>query len=175
MKASKFKWLADMEGDWLCINLPLPQIKEELSRLNSTKTYEVTIKESKKKRSLNANAYLWVLIDKLSAVVGVPPEDVYRQFIPDVGGNCQVIPIEEDLVDEFCEMWCKGHIGRIAEDWGACRNTPGYHNVRVYKGSSDYDTEQMSRIIQLAVDACKEYNIETMTPNEIARMVDLWR
>lgn len=159
----------------MCINLPLAKIKETLSRLLSTKNYEVSIKEAKKKRSLAANAYFWTLVDKLSAKVGVPPKDIYRQFIPDVGGNCLVVPIEEESVEEFCELWCKGHIGRIAEDWGPCRNTPGYHNVRIYKSSSDYNTEQMSRLIQLAVDECRQYGIETMTPNEIARMVDLWR
>lgn len=174
MRASKFKWLADMEGDWLCIKLPLPLIKETLSRLNNTKEYEISIKKAKKARSLNANAYLWVLLDKLSAAVGIPATEIYRNLIPDVGGNCQIIPIEEDLVEEFCEQWCEGHIGRIAEDFGACKNTPGYRYVRVYKGSSDYDTQQMSRLLQLVTDECREFGVEYLTPNELARMVDRW-
>jgi hypothetical protein len=164
-----------MEGDWLCINLPLHEIKQTLARLNSTKQYEVEIKQSRKRRSLNANAYFWTLVGKLSAKVGIPPDEIYRNLIPEVGDNYQIIPIEEDSVEEFCRLWCEDHIGRIAEDFGACRNTPGYRYVRVYKGSSDYDTAQMSRLIQLAVDECREFGIETLTPNEIARMVDLWQ
>ena len=37
-------------------------------------------------------------------------------------------------------------------------------------GSSDYDTAQMSRLIEIIVEECKTQGIETLTPEELARM-----
>ena len=51
---------------------------------------------------------------------------------------------------------------------------PGCVNVILYYGSSTYDTAQMSRLINLAVQDCKEQGIETMTPQELAAMMEGW-
>lgn len=50
----------------------------------------------------------------------------------------------------------------------------GCTNVVLYYGSSTYDTEQMSRLIDIVVQDCKALGIETKTPDEIANMLSLW-
>ena len=50
----------------------------------------------------------------------------------------------------------------------------GCTNVILYYGSSTYNTEQMSRLINLVVEDCKAQGVETMTPDEINRMLSLW-
>jgi hypothetical protein len=62
----------------------------------------------------------------------------------------------------------------MIEDMGPCRNIKGYHNVRSYLSSSDYDTAQMSQLIVLVVADCKENGIETMTPRELDALVSRW-
>ena len=52
---------------------------------------------------------------------------------------------------------------------------PGCTNVILYYGSSSYDTEQMSSLIDLLVDDCKAQGIETATPDELARYKEEWK
>lgn len=50
----------------------------------------------------------------------------------------------------------------------------GCVNVVLYFGSSTYDTAQMSRLIDLCVQDCKQVGIETMTPAELEALVERW-
>ena len=50
----------------------------------------------------------------------------------------------------------------------------GCTNVILYYGSSTYDTAQMSRLINLIVDECKEAGIETVPPQRLQAMMDEW-
>ena len=50
----------------------------------------------------------------------------------------------------------------------------GCTNVILYYGSSEYDTRQMSRLINLIVEDCKIQGIETMTPDELSALLDRW-
>lgn len=62
----------------------------------------------------------------------------------------------------------------MIEDLGLCRNIKGYHNIRSYISSSDYDTAQMSRLIDLVVEDCRENGIETMTPKQLDALKSRW-
>lgn len=134
----------------------------------------ITAKKWRKKRSLDANAYFWVLAGKLAAKLGTTATEVYRQYVYDVGDNFRIVPIETELIADWEKLWCDGHLGRMIEDLGECRRTPGYHNIRCFLGSSDYDTVQMSHLIDLIVQDCREQGIETMTPDEIEIMKARW-
>lgn len=135
---------------------------------------DVTVKKYRKKRSLDANAYFWVLVNRLADKLKIEPEGIYRTYIPDIGGGYEVVPVREDRIDAWEKVWCSGHIGRMIEDMGPCRNIKGYHNIRSYISSSDYDTTQMSQLIELVVADCKENGIETMTPRELDALVSRW-
>ena len=54
-------------------------------------------------------------------------------------------------------------------------NGKEYTHYKVYKGSSEFDTKEMSIFIDGIVEECKNVGIETMTPNEIAKMEALWK
>lgn len=172
MLADGFRWSADSDGEWLSIRAR--GAKQFCESLDPNKKYDVDIKEHREKRSLDANAYCWVLIGKLAAKLRIPPNEVYRQYIRDVGGNYYIIPIKEELVGDWDKQWCDGHDGRITVDMGPCRTAIGYHNVRTYFGSSDYDTAQMSRLIDLIVQDCKSQGIETLTPDKLDAMKVKW-
>lgn len=47
----------------------------------------VEIKKFRRKRSLDANAYAWVLIDKLAAALNMEKVEVYRELIRNIGGR----------------------------------------------------------------------------------------
>lgn len=152
-------------------NLLLPRILDFIASLEEDKDYELTIDKVKQKRSNDANRYFWELVGQLSAKVNIPPEEIYRSFIKDVGGNYEVVPIREDAVDTWVKAWRSKGIGWQCEIIGDSK-LRGYKNVICYFGSSTYDTKQMTRLINLAVDSCKEQGIETMTPSEMALMLE---
>ena len=172
MLADGFRWSADSDGEWLSIRAR--GAKQFCESLDPNKKYDVDIKEHREKRSLDANAYCWVLIGKLAAKLRVPPNDVYRQYIQDIGGNYTIVPVKEDRTDHWERIWCSGHVGRMVKDLGPCRTLDGYHNIMSYIGSSDYDTAQMSRLIDLIVQDCKEHGIETLTPDKLDAMKVKW-
>lgn len=149
----------------------LPRILEFVNTLEEDKNYEITIDKEKKKRSNDANAYYWQLLGQLSAKVNVPPRDIYRTHIQDVGGNYQVFPIRDDAVESWLKIWESRGLGWCAEIIGESK-LRGYTNVICYYGSSVYDTRQMSRLIELLVQDCKQQGIETMTPAELVQLME---
>jgi hypothetical protein len=174
--ADKARWMMDFEGTWVCFRVPSPAIAKEIcENFVVGKVYNLFLKLKTKSRSLDANAYFWVLVGKLAAALRVKPDEIYRQYVPDVGDNFEVVPIKEEHIEDWDRMWCAGHTGRITDDLGECRNIPGYHYIRCYFGQSDYDTAQMSRLIDMVVQDCKAQGIETMTPEELRKLVDEWR
>lgn len=169
------KTLTGQDGFWLCLKAPLNEINQVIQKIKPEKRYSAQIKEVKRKRSLDANAYLWVLIGKLSAALKLPPQEVYRDCIHDIGGNYTVLPIRNDAVDEWCNtIWPGKGLGWITDNLGPSK-IPGYTNIVCYYGSSVYDTKTMARLIDLVVEECKAQNIETLPPDELERMESLWK
>ena len=128
--------------------------------LQPDKQYVAQIK--RKGRSLDANAYAWVLLDKLASHYGIPRNDVYREEIKIIGG----------VSDEFCRKWESKGTGWMAEQGPS--KIPGCVNVTVWYGSSTYDVEQMSRLIDQIVADCREAGIETLTPQELDSLKSRW-
>ena len=169
----KAKWNQDSEGFWLTLHVNSPAQAKQFVSTMEEKTYDADLKIHRNKRSLDANAYFWVLCGKLSAKIGLPPEEIYREYIRDIGDNYQIVPIRNDAVDQWIKAWRAHGIGWICDNLGPSK-IDGYTNIICYYGSSVYDTAQMSRLINLLVEDCKAQGIETKTPDEIQRMVSLW-
>ena len=155
-------------------NLLLPQILDAVANLDADTEYELTIAKPKKAKSNEANAYYWILIGKLSEKIGVPPVDIYKHHIKDVGGNYEVIPIRDDAVDTWQKNWQVKGLGWVCEILGESK-LRGYTNTICFYGSSTYDSRQMSRLIDLCVQDCKAQGIETMTPSEMALMMENYK
>lgn len=169
---------AKMEAGKLIVDIPYQQrgTVMQFLRTKKDKPYDLTIKEHRKKRSLDANALAWSLINKLAVVLRIPPDEVYQGYIPDVGGNFKIIPAKPEEIDAWTNDWCKGHIGRMVEDMGPCRlkDLAGYHNLKMYSGSSDYDVAQMSRLLDLIIQDCRQVGIEVITERERSLLLEEW-
>ena len=161
------------DGGWLLTIRTNENVGRLFDELHDSDV-DVTVKKFRKKRSLDANAYFWVLANRLAEKLRIDANGIYRSYTPDIGGSYEVVPVREDKIDAWEKVWCSGHIGRMIEDMGPCRNIKGYHNVRSYISSSDYDTAQMSQLIEMVVADCEENGIETMTPRERDALVSRW-
>jgi hypothetical protein len=155
---------------WLCIQTDAAGAM--LEGIKDGKTYTCTIAQYRKKRSLDANAYFWVLADKVAAVLGITKEEVYRKAVHDVG-VFEIVPIREDALDQWRLNWESGGLGRICEALGDSK-LDGYVKTINYFGSSVYDTTQMKRLIDWIVDEAHHVGVETLTPQEIAQMTQQW-
>ena len=133
---------------------------------------DLCIKKFRKGRSLDANAYYWTLCDKLAPFVNLSKEEIYRNHIKNIGGNNDMVCVQNKGVDNLCSGWQKNGIGWVTETMPS--KLEGCTNVVLYYGSSTYDTEQMSRLIDLCVQDCKAVGIETMTPQELEALVERW-
>lgn len=135
---------------------------------------KLTIKIAKfrKKRSLDANAYFWTVADKLAEKLNTTKEDVYRNAIKEIGGVSETVCIKNEAVETLCQKWAYNGLGWQTETFPS--KIEGCTNVVLYYGSSTYDKAQMSRLIDNIVQDCKAVGIETKTPEEIARLKDLW-
>ena len=152
------------------------ELDEEFGKIYQrlcNKELEVSFKEYHPLRSLDANAYFWVLCTKLAEVLGIPKTEIYRDYVREIGGNCHQVLVREDAVEDFRKAWQKQGTGWLTEIVDS--QIPDYQWVRCYKGSSTYNTAQMSRLIELAVFDCKEHGIDVMSDEERAVLLDKWR
>lgn len=147
----------------------IEQIIQYLFKQDKTKKYEV--KEYKEKRSLDANAYAWVLLGKLQDKLHIPKEEIYRDAIKNIG-SYEVIPIKNEAVEKFRQAWSKKGLGWITETTKSKLN--GYTNVLAYYGSSIYDTKEMTRFIELIIQECEQLDIETKSKAEIDSLLKEW-
>jgi hypothetical protein len=133
---------------------------------------EYEIVKAKKKRSLDANAYCWVLCTKISESLGIPKEEIYRQAIKE-GNEYTPMPIKESAVEDFSRIWAGHGIGWFTEVVGDSK-IHGYKLVFAYHGSSVYDTKQMSQLIDRLVQDAKALDIETLPPDKLEQMIGAW-
>lgn len=133
----------------------------------------LTLSKVKKRRSLDANAYCWVLLDRLSEYHQIPKEDIYKDLIKLIGGNNEIFPIRNEAVETWIRNWQHKGLGWVSEIIGESK-IEGYTNVISYYGSSVYDTEQMSRLIDLIVQECEQVGIETRPRGEIDSLLEAW-
>jgi len=134
---------------------------------------KVDIKKASKHRSLSANNYAWVLIDKIAEVTGKTVTEVYQNAIREIGGVSEYYGMKEVAYESFCEIWTKDHLGRQVEIIPGSAK-PGWINVRAWKGSSDFDSAQMARLIDSLIQDAEAQGIPTVPDEEVERMVSRW-
>ena len=156
----------------IAIKTSLKTAEKLLNGIKKDKAYNIEVKQHRKNRSLDANAYCWVLCGKLAEKLGITDVEVYQQQIRHYGVSV-IRPEKEDLVDELVRMWDAMGIGNSHDILGESK-LRGYVNVKYYYGSRNYDTKRMSRLIDGLVYECESQGIETLTPDEIERMKSAW-
>ncbi|MGP2527446.1 hypothetical protein ACTUHY_05705 [Acidaminococcus sp. LBK-2] len=148
----------------------LAEFSEAAASLKKGKEWEVEFKRARMKRSLSANAYAWVLLDKLAQKLKVSKIDVYREHIR-LYGTFQMLRMKAEAFDRFREIWESNGIGYIAE---ALSEENGEKEILAYPGTSQYNTAEMARFIDGLVTECREQGIETMEPERLKSLVEAW-
>lgn len=157
------------------ITLEVNEKQAAMSMFDGLKNCEklsIKISKYRQKRSLDANAYCFALIDKLAAKLNITKEEIYRNAIKEIGGVSEIVCVKNEAVEKLRFGWSRNGLGWQTDTMPS--KIDGCTNVILYYGSSSYDTFQMSRLINNIVEDCKAQGIETRTPQEIESMLDLW-
>ena len=131
------------------------------------------IKKKHKKRSINANAYAWVLIDAISDRLRIPKEEIYKRAIREIGGVSTTVCVQNKAVEALIKSWSGNGIGWQVEKLDS--KIPGCTNCVLYYGSSMYDTRQMSALIDHLIDDARLIGIETLPPEKIDLLKGEWK
>ena len=146
------------------------EIKNKIDLLNDLQLMDLNeyidkLVNRKVKRSINANNYLWQIIQQIADKLGSTKEDIYKHAILDKG-QFQIIPVKNEVVEQFIKCWNKNGLGNICEVKGKSK-IEGYTNVICYFGSSSYDNIQFHAFTEYIIEEAKELGIDTRTPDEI--------
>lgn len=160
---------------WLCLRIPAESrpMARNFAQTARDAFYDADIKLHRERRSLDANAYFWALCGKLAEVTRIPKTDIYRQYIKEIGGNCETVCVVAKAVEKLRKGWEHNGLGWVTDEMTS--KIPGCRNVILYYGSSTYDTAQMSRLIDLVVYDCQSQNIEVLPPQKLAAMMEDWK
>ena len=172
----------DMDGN-LVISFRAYDEKKALAELETVKaanTLSITASQPKVRRSLAANSYYWVLQGKLAGKLGISNARLHNLLLRRYGAVETVdgerlvvfIPDTETAENDVLEAETY-HL----KPTSAIKTFNDGHDRRMYvvlKGSSQYDTEEMSRLINGVVDECNQAGIPTATPDEISEMMRLY-
>ena len=144
-------------------------ILEQVEELKKNKIV-VEIKKWFKKRSKNANAYLWALIEKLSQKLNLSRKETYRKHIYEAG-TYQDLLMPEEAMQRFTKIWKEKGLGWFCEK---AVNEYGEIVLRAYFGSSTYNTKEMTRLLDSVIQDCKSQNVETKPQEEIDSLLKEW-
>lgn len=149
------------------------RINEDISSLDDIAgaDLDITAKQHRQRRSLNANAYFYVLCGKIAKKIDRSSDYVHNLMLQrygylfDVDGapfECYfpvALDVSEDPVNHFKPT------GRTVEIGGKLKA-----EYLLLRGSHTYDSHEMAKLIDGTIQEAKQLGIETLTPVELERL-----
>lgn len=135
--------------------------------LKDIEKLSIEIKQYREKRSLNANAYAWKLIGEIADIARASKEEIYLEMLRRYG--------QSELISVLAHIPIQHYVKYYDEAGESKLNGKLFKHYRVYKGSSEFDTREMSVLIDGIVGEAKELGIQTETPEQLAKIKSLWK
>ena len=174
LQADSVSWTADASGMRLTLRTPRAR---EIAESLPDKTWSVEIKEYRKKRSLNANGYYWLLLGKLAEALHFSTPYTHNLMLRRYGQYERyddmpvyvMLPDTEEAQKKADEADTY-HLSPTSHTKLGKDKETVFRSWMLLRGSSTYDSKEMARLIDGLVDECRQVGIETMTPAELARL-----
>lgn len=141
------------------------------------KRLRIEVKQYREKRSLTANGYYWVLIAKLAGALGVSNARMHNRMLRRYGQPYllagQIVEVEIPDTEEAENWLLEDEREHLIPTNEIIEREDGsvWRIYRLLRGSHDYDTAEFSQLIGGLVSECKDTGIETLPPDELARMM----
>lgn len=133
---------------------------------NQDREKRFEVKEHREKRSLNANAYAWLLIGRIADVMRISKDECYIQMLKAYGQG-QIVSVRSDInvIGYF----------KYYEECGRSKlNGKEFTHYKLFKGSSEYDTKEMAILIDGIVQEAENLGIQTLPAHELEQMKGAW-
>ena len=129
------------------------------------KQIDITIKPHREKRSLSANAFLWVVVDRIAEALNEDKATVYREAIRSIGGVSEPVCVRNKAVKALREAWESKGLGWITDVIDS--KIDGCTTVILYYGSSTYDRAQMARLIDHLLRDAQDLGLVIEKPEDL--------
>lgn len=140
----------------------------EIEKIKDCQKLSIRAVKHREKRSLDANAYMWCLLQKMAEVLHQDKWNIYLEMLGRYGVFTHII-VKPNVVEKVKEEW------RTVKELGeVCVNGTTGIQLQCYFGSSTYNSKEMSVLIDGVVSEAKEMGIETLPPYELERMKATW-
>lgn len=147
---------------------PRAEIDDLRAVLDNDRDLSVEVKQHRKKRSLDANGMLWAVVNEIANVLRASKEEVYLDMLKKYG-QCSVVSIVDEAVETFLKSV------KYAEVIGeGTLNDKEFTHIKVFMGSSEFDSREMAILIDGALSDAKELGIEVMAPQDVALLKEEW-
>ena len=148
---------------------PSKEAVERCSEL-AGEVLEVKVDKKRNKRSLDSNAYAWVLMQKIAEATHTDKWSVYLKCLQRYSRAFTFVIVKPNALEKTKELF------RTFVDLGEVKvNGNEGHQLQVYFGSSSFDTKEMQVFLDGIISECKDLGIETMSPEELSRMMEGWQ
>ena len=127
---------------------------------------DIEVKKHRNKRSINANNYLWVLINQLGNILNISKEECYLKMLKRYG--------QSELVSIKSNININGYFKYYEVAGTTLLNSKEFTHYRIYKGSSEYNNKEMAILLDGVVRECETLGIETFTPSELEALKNSW-
>lgn len=145
-----------------------------LDVLNSfkEKKLDIEIKKHIEKRSGRANRYFWELLEKLCDKKGLDKLSEYKRRVIELGiFRVSRVPSKDyETIKKSWENWGEAWFCEVGDT--EIIGDEEFKIVFLYYGSSSYNKQQMSRLIDNLVQDCKAIGIETKNQDEIKNLLE---
>ena len=140
--------------------------KDLYDELHEAEKLSFKIDKYREKRSLNANNYAWKIMTEIGNVVRASKDEVYLEMLKRYG--------QSEIISVLAHIPIGEYVKYCEEAGESTLNGKLFKHYKVYKGSSEFDSREMSIFLDGVVSEAKEMGIQTMTPDEIAKLKSLW-
>jgi len=134
---------------------------------NQGKELELIVKPVIKKRSLSQNSYAWTLLSQIADVLRASKQDIYIQMLSTYG---QREPVTFAVIDKAFDTLQRSTDGYAIKIGERVHQDKIYFDVAVLRGSSTYDSREMSVLIDGIMSECKDLHISTLSKEEVRLM-----
>lgn len=144
------------------------------------KTLDIKLKQHREKRSISQNLYYWSLIGQIAAALRISNPHAHNIMLRRYGQlalygetAAYVILPDTDAAAREADESETFHVKPTSEVKTG-KDGKMYRTYLLMRGSSEYDTAEMTRLIDGAIREAQELGIETETPEQKEKMRSLW-
>ena len=175
MKASSIKIQYPEDLNKMEIVLSMERNNETIQKVSKLrevtekdKLLKVDIKQYRKKRSLDANAMLWVMLNEIAIALQTSKDEVYLEMLDRYGVFTHIV-VKSEVVEKVKREW------RLTRELGEIIvNGQTGMQLQCYFGSSTYNTKEFSILLDGVISEAKELGIDTITENEKLELISKW-